>query len=160
VLDSALETFRDRVARSGVELVRQFDCEGSMRGDAEKLRRIVINLVGNAIDALEDANTPNPLVEVSMGENLAGTQVWLRIRDNGSGIDPETRDKMFSPFFTSKQSGTGLGLAITKKLVEAHAGSIEVESTLGSGAEFVLSFPKRAAGAASDERDPATGVES
>jgi signal transduction histidine kinase len=144
VLESALETFRDRASRSKVEIVRHFDCEGAMRGDAEKLRRIVINLVGNAIDALEESQTENPSIEVSMGENLAGTEVWLRIRDNGNGIDSETLDKMFSPFFTSKQSGTGLGLAITKKLVEAHAGTIEVASTPGAGAEFVLGFPKRA----------------
>ena len=143
VLESALETFRDRATRSGVEIVRQFDCDGSMRGDAEKLRRIVINLVGNAIDALDESNVEKPSVEVAMGENLAGSEVWLRIRDNGPGIDPETRDKMFSPFFTSKQSGTGLGLAITKKLVDAHAGTIEAESVSGSGAEFVLTFPKR-----------------
>lgn len=147
VLDSALETFRDRSARSGVEIVRQFDCDGLMQGDAEKLRRIVINLVGNAIDALEESNVDKPRVEVSMGENLAGTEVWLRIRDNGLGIDPETRNKMFSPFFTSKQSGTGLGLAITKKLIEGHNGTIEVESEPGAGAEFVLSFPKRSSDA-------------
>ena len=69
--------------------------------------------------------------------------MWLRVSDNGVGIDPETRDKMFSPFVTSKASGTGLGLAITKKLVDAHGGQIEVQSEIGQGAEFVVTFPKR-----------------
>jgi signal transduction histidine kinase len=142
VLDSALETFRERSARGGVEIACQFDCRGEMVGDAEKLRRVIINLVGNAIDALEEAQVDNPCVDVSMGENLAGSEIWLRIRDNGIGIDPETAAKVFSPFVSSKAGGTGLGLAITKKLVESHGGSIELFSEAGQGAEFVLSFPK------------------
>ena len=142
VLESALETFKDRSARTGVEITRQFDCEGSMRGDPEKLRRVAINLIGNAIDALEQAAVEKPTIEISMGENLAGTEVWMRIRDNGPGIDAETRQKMFSPFFTAKEGGTGLGLAITKKLIESHAGTIEVISEEGDGAEFVVAFPK------------------
>jgi signal transduction histidine kinase len=143
VIDSALETFRDRLERAGVALERRLEGEGQLEGDAEKLRRVVINLVGNAVDALEESATESPRVEVSMGENLAGSEVWVRIRDNGPGIDAEARQKMFSPFYTSKANGTGLGLAICRKLVEAHAGSIEVVSEPGRGAEFVLTFPKQ-----------------
>jgi signal transduction histidine kinase len=69
------------------------------------------------------------------------------VKDNGPGIEPEKLDKIFSPFYTSKSSGTGLGLAISKKLVDAHGGSIEVDSAPGSGTEFILTFPKQAAGA-------------
>jgi signal transduction histidine kinase len=142
VLDSAIETFRDRAAREGVEIVRSFDNEGALRGDAEMLRRIAINLIGNAMDALADADEPAPRVEVALGENLAGTEVWVRIADNGAGIDPAVRDRIFNPFYTSKEHGTGLGLPITKKIVEAHGGSIDLESTAGAGTEFVLTFPK------------------
>jgi signal transduction histidine kinase len=67
--------------------------------------------------------------------------VWLRVRDNGPGIDAETRQRLFEPFFTSKQGGTGLGLAITRKLVELHGGDIEVVSQPGAGAEFLVTFP-------------------
>ena len=142
VLESALETFRDRAARDGVEITRNFDKEGLVQGDADQLRRIVINLVGNAIDALVDASVPEPKIELSLGENLAATEVWVRVRDNGVGIDAEMRQKIFSPFVTSKSGGTGLGLPITKKLIEAHGGTIELVSEPGRGAEFVLSFPK------------------
>jgi signal transduction histidine kinase len=142
VLDSALETFRERAARQGIEIVRHFDCDGTMAGDAEKLRRIVINLVGNAMDSLHDAQIDSPRIEVSLGENLAGTEVWVRIVDNGVGIDDELCEKIFNPFYTSKEHGTGLGLPITKRLVEAHDGTIEVRSGIGDGAEFVLTFPK------------------
>jgi signal transduction histidine kinase len=143
IVDSALESFRDRLARSHVALERRLDGEGALVGDAEKLRRVVINLVGNALDALAEAQTPEPRIEVQMGANLAGSEVWLRVADNGPGIDPEALPKLFSPFYTSKQSGTGLGLAISKKLVEAHGGALEVESEPGRGAAFVVRLPRQ-----------------
>ena len=143
VVDSALETFRDRIARVGIRVTRRIDADGAIQGDAEKLRRVVINLVGNAIDALEESGTKSPEVEVQLGEDLAGTSVWLRIADNGPGIDDAVRERIFSPFYTSRESGTGLGLPICKKLVEAHGGSIEASSAPGRGSEFLLSFPKR-----------------
>jgi signal transduction histidine kinase len=142
VLDSALETFRDRAAREHVEIIRQFDSEGLVSGDAEKLRRVFINLIGNAIESLVEGAVEKPCVEVALGENLAGTEVWARVRDNGLGIDSETARKIFDPFFTSKSGGTGLGLPITKKIVEAHDGTIEVDSLPGEGASFILTFPR------------------
>ena len=145
VVDSALETFRDRAKREHVEIVRQVDSEGLLRGDAEQLRRVVINLVGNAIDAVVDARREKPRIVVAMGENLAGTEVWLRVADNGLGMDDETRARVFDPFVTSKEDGTGLGLPIVKRIIETHGGKIELSSTTGEGTEFILSFPKNAA---------------
>jgi signal transduction histidine kinase len=146
-LDSALESLRDRLARLGVKVEREPGGEGRMRGDAEKLRRVLINLIANALDAFEEAGTADPRLRIEGGENLAGTEVWLRIRDNGPGIEPASLAKIFSPFYTSKEQGTGLGLAISKKLVDAHGGSLEARSAPGEGAEFVLAFPKSAAAA-------------
>jgi signal transduction histidine kinase len=143
VVDSALATFQDRAGRAGVQIEREIDSPGPIRGDAEKLRRVVINLVGNAFDALEQSRTPDPRVRVLAGENLAGSQVWLRVRDNGPGIAPEVRERIFDPFYTSKQGGTGLGLALSRKLVEAHGGSIDLLSAPGEGTEFVVTFPRR-----------------
>ena len=96
------------------------------------------------MDAMRDAGVASARLDVSMGENLAGTEVWVRIQDNGVGIPAELREKIFSPFVTSKSSGTGLGLPITKKLVEAHGGTIELMSEPGQGTEFVLTMPKSA----------------
>jgi signal transduction histidine kinase len=144
LIGSALETFRDRIATSGVKLATDIGGDFSLRGDAEKLRRVLINLIGNALDALEGGATPNPTIEVTAGENLAGTECWVRVRDNGPGIDPEALNRIFSPFYTSKEHGTGLGLAISKKVVDAHGGSIEASSRPGAGAEFTVTIPKRA----------------
>jgi len=92
---------------------------------------------------MTEARVASPRMDVSMGENLAGTEVWVRVKDNGAGIPKELRERIFSPFVTSKSGGTGLGLPITKKLVEAHRGTIEVFSEPGGGTEFVLTIPKR-----------------
>jgi two-component system sensor histidine kinase HydH len=142
VLESALETFRDRAVRSAIKIIRQYDADGRFEGDSEQLRRVVINLVGNAIDALEEARIAQPEVRVSMGENLAGTEVWIRVADNGLGIDEDARDQIFDPFYTSREEGTGLGLALCRKIVDNHGGSIEVETAAGEGTKFVLTFPK------------------
>ena len=146
VADSALETFRDRLARSRIELVREIDGPGEIRGDAEKLRRVVINLVSNAIDAIDGSHPDGGRIAVGVGENLAGTEVWLRVADDGPGLDAETLRRIWSPFYTSKANGTGLGLAIVKKLVEAHGGVIEAAARPGGGAEFVAVFPRLRAG--------------
>ena len=142
LVDAALETFRDRLARSDVHVELDLGTDGAMRGDPEKLRRVLINLLGNAFDALEGSETVDPRIDVTAGENLAGTEVWVRVRDNGPGIDPDALQKIFSPFYTSKEKGTGLGLAISKKVVDAHGGSLEAHSEPGTGADFLLTFPK------------------
>lgn len=142
VIESAIETFRDRLGKCGVIIELETESAGDMQGDPEKLRRVLINLLGNALDAFEEVDIQEPRIHVQAGENLAGTEVWVRVKDNGPGMDPERLAKIFSPFYTSKASGTGLGLAITKKVVDAHGGSIEAHSEPGSGTEFVLTFPK------------------
>jgi len=123
----------------------------------------VINLVTNAMDALEEGAVDEPEIRVTMGENLAGTEVWVRIADNASGIDLASRDRIFDPFYTSRENGTGLGLALCRKIVDKHQGTIEVESPPthhssatdahdandaseshdAQGTEFVMTFPRR-----------------
>jgi signal transduction histidine kinase len=147
VVESAIDTFRDRARAHDVEIVTELDTRSRLRGDSEKLRRVLINLVGNALDALEGAGVAKPRIEVMVGENLASTECWVRVRDNGPGIDPESLAKIFSPFYTSKQTGTGLGLALSKKVVDAHGGSIEATSSPGAGAEFTITIPKQTSGA-------------
>ncbi|MDG2050767.1 MAG: HAMP domain-containing sensor histidine kinase [Myxococcota bacterium] len=147
VFDSAIETFRDRAIRERVEITKQYDSEAIVEGDPEKLRRVAINLLNNAMDALAEESVGHPCIRVSMGENLAGTEVWVRVVDNGPGMEIEDRAQIFEPFYTSKPDGTGLGLPITRKLVEAHRGSIEISDPEPGekGTTFVLTFPKAAA---------------
>ena len=122
--------------------MRDLDGAGTLLADAEQLRRVLLNLLGNAIDAFAEARTPSPRIELAAGRDLAGANVWLRVRDNGPGMDDARLGRIFSPFYTSKTSGTGLGLAISKKLVAAHGGTIEAHSSPGAGTEFVMTLPR------------------
>ncbi len=149
VVDSALETLRERIQGLGVAIERDVADLDGLRGDPEKLRRVLINLFGNALDAFADSGTPSPHLEITAGSNLAGNELWLRVRDNGPGMDAEKLERIWSPFYTSKQSGTGLGLALSKKVIEAHGGAMEASSTPGQGSEFVVTLPRRTAGAES-----------
>jgi signal transduction histidine kinase len=142
VIASALEGVGERNREQDVRVVRDVRTDAVLRGDAEKLRRVLLNLCGNALDALEAGASEDPTLEVAAGENLAGTECWVRVRDNGPGIDAETLSQMWSPFYTSKETGTGLGLAISKKVVDAHGGAIEATSRPGEGAEFTITIPK------------------
>jgi polar amino acid transport system substrate-binding protein len=145
VVAAALDTLSDRIAGLGVKVECDVTEAGTLRGDAEKLRRVVINLLGNALDAFAEARTPAPRLELSAGKNLAGTEVWLRVCDNGPGMDAEKLGRIWSPFYTSKSTGTGLGLALSKKVVEAHGGTIEASSAPGAGSEFIVTLPRRTA---------------
>jgi signal transduction histidine kinase len=145
LVDSALEALGDRVERARVRVTRDLDGAGSLVADPEKLRRVLINLLGNALDAFDEARTASPELAIQAGHNLAGTEVWLRVRDNGPGMDDARLARIFNPFYTSKPQGTGLGLAISKKLVAAHGGTLEAHSQPGAGTEFLLTLPRERA---------------
>jgi len=142
VAEAAVEGLRARARAARVELVFDFDPVGEVRGDAEKLRRVVENLITNGLEALEESAVARPRIEVRGGQSLAGDEVWMRVRDNGPGIEAQERERIWSPFHTTRDSGTGLGLALSRKTVEAHGGRLELAPDEGRGAEFLLSFPR------------------
>lgn len=106
-------------------------------GFSEKLKQAFLNIIINSIQAMKTAKAP--LISVQLKAESANAV--LRIKDNGSGMNEQTRQKMFEPFHTTKSKGTGLGLAITHKILELHKAQIEVQSEPGVGTEFVIRFP-------------------
>jgi signal transduction histidine kinase len=109
-------------------------------GDESKLKRSIMNIVNNAMDALVDHKVANPRIDILAEADRDGKHVIITIRDNGQGIPPEISKTLFEPFITKhKTNGTGLGLAIVKQYVKAHGGSIGVENK--NGAVFTILLP-------------------
>jgi signal transduction histidine kinase len=138
VVDSALTQMRAKLNAAKVQVARKYISGPTILADAEKLRQVFANVLDNATDAL-DAIAEDRRIEVSIENGNGGATV--RLRDNGTGIPADKLDRIFNPFFTTKDKGTGLGMAISKKIVEAHEGSINVVSEEGRGAEFVVTLP-------------------
>jgi signal transduction histidine kinase len=99
----------------------------------------VLNLVVNALQALPPR--PHEQNVVSIAVYTEGTLSYVRVRDNGVGIEPTQLARVFDPFYTTKGQGTGLGLAISKQIVEEMGGRIEVESQAGGGTCFTVVLP-------------------
>ncbi len=113
--------------------------------DADKgqLTQVMLNLVENAREALRDRERGRITVATRLGE--AGDRALLVVEDNGPGVPPELKDKVFAPYFTTKQAkgGTGLGLAIVHRIVSDHGGRITISDAPGGGARFTIELPLR-----------------
>lgn len=138
VVDAALTQMRARLDAAKITAVRSYITGPTVVADAEKLQQVFTNVLANAIDAF-DGVTENRRIECFV-EN-GGRQATVRIRDNGAGMPPEVTSRIFQPFFTTKEQGTGLGMAISRKIVEAHAGTMDVASEVGRGTEFAITLP-------------------
>ncbi|MDD3619913.1 MAG: DUF3365 domain-containing protein [Desulfobulbaceae bacterium] len=105
--------------------------------DVEALRQIIVNTTLNAIQAMPDGGS------LTVATGRRGIQIFIEVRDTGTGIDPALMDKIFDPFFTTKEvgEGTGLGLAVTYSLVKQMQGNIAVESEPGRGSLFTITLP-------------------
>jgi signal transduction histidine kinase len=117
-----------------LEIVRTGPCATAV--DRALMRRVLANLVSNAVEASRPARA-----RVHLGVSRTRTRALLTVADEGPGIDAELRARIFDPYFTTKQEGTGLGLAIVKKIVLQHGGDIEAGSRPGGGASIVISLP-------------------
>ena len=108
-----------------------------VRWDPDQMRRVLINLVDNAAAAMEQRGE----IRIHLACAEKSGMMRIEVADNGPGIDPQDRDKMFSPYFSTKKRGTGLGLAIVHRIVTDHQGTIRVEENEPSGARFVIEMP-------------------
>jgi two-component system sensor histidine kinase AauS len=137
-VEAALQLLAGRLESQGVQVHAGFD-DIQVQIDQTRLEQILVNLIGNALDAMQDRPEPRLWLE---GQAQDG-KYRLRVRDNGHGIDPETRKHLFEPFFTTKpgEQGLGLGLTLSASLAAAAGGHLDVEQPDGGGSTFVLSLP-------------------
>ncbi|MGA2783125.1 MAG: PAS domain S-box protein [Candidatus Bathyarchaeia archaeon] len=105
--------------------------------DEAKIRRVLTNLIQNAIDAMPEGG------RLSISSLSSPREVSISVTDTGTGIPPDHMEKIWTPLYTTKSRGIGLGLPICKRIVEAHGGSISVVSTAGRGSTFTVKFPTR-----------------
>ena len=107
--------------------------------DTEQFHQVILNLLLNATQAMPEGGTIE--LEVAQTSDADGDWIVTRVRDTGMGIDEELQEKLFTPFFTTKEDGTGLGLVTSRKIIEAHGGNIVVDSTPGDGTCFTIALP-------------------
>jgi signal transduction histidine kinase len=105
--------------------------------DGNQIKQALLNLYLNARHATAAGGT----ITVSIQPELERSRVVMRVQDTGTGIDPEHIKRIFDPFFTTRAKGTGLGLSITRRIIEAHGGTIEIQSAPGKGTTVELTFP-------------------
>ena len=122
-----------------VELRGEF---GAIDGDEVLLRQAFSNLLRNALDASSGGGTP-PRIAIHSDVDPAQRVSRLAVNDNGPGVAPELRERVFTPFFTSKRNGTGLGLALVQKIIVFHNGRIAVAAAPEGGASFQITLPLR-----------------
>lgn len=104
--------------------------------DRELMHRALSNLVLNAMDAMPEGGT------LTLAARHAESGIEIRVADTGEGLTPEECERLFTPYYTTKQHGTGLGLAIVQSVIADHKGTIAVESHAGSGATFIITLPR------------------
>jgi two-component system NtrC family sensor kinase len=140
LLNSILDQVGHQIPLEDYAIARDYlGKEIVLEGDEDQLRQVFTNLVVNGLQAM----AVRGILTVDAALDGNGTQVSVTVADNGPGISLENREKLFTPFFSTKSGGTGLGLAISYGIVKDHGGEIRVASETGEGASFVVTLPVR-----------------
>jgi signal transduction histidine kinase len=137
LLDETIELAKDRIELKQITLHKDYassDCNVFV--DADKMKIALLNILVNAIEAMKKENG---ILEIRTAI-AAGNKCKIEIQDNGSGMNEETLQKIFDPYFTSKESGNGLGLTNTQNIILNHKGNIDVRSRLGEGTVFTITL--------------------
>ncbi|WP_375501502.1 sensor histidine kinase [uncultured Nostoc sp.] len=143
-LDSTLLILNNRI-KKGIKIERLYGEIPSIEGFSSSLYQVFMNIINNALDALEEQHNPQDKPRIAIATELKDKNwVVVRIADNGSGIPSDVQEKIFETFFTTKARGvgTGMGLSISHQIVvEKHGGQLICKSEVGSGTEFIISLP-------------------
>jgi len=150
MIDEAISFFEmgNSKAKSDIRISRNYHQEDvCCHLDREHFRQVLLNILNNAAQAMTEGGEISvdlspPAQTAGGGTGEADESVLLKISDTGTGMSKDTLEKLFTPFFTTKQDGTGLGLSTVKKIMEAHKGEIQVKSEPGKGTTVTLKLPR------------------
>jgi signal transduction histidine kinase len=137
IVGNAIDLSAPKICQRGVRVVVDGPAHLAVNVDEHLFGQAVLNLVLNAVEAMSEGGT----LQVAFAPACAhqgATQFRLMVRDDGPGIQPAILDRIFNPFFTTKETGTGLGLAIVHRVIEAHDGTITATNPPGGGAQFEI----------------------
>jgi signal transduction histidine kinase len=138
VLDEIIPMVADRLNDKKMEVVKRYGKDiPPGEYDGTELKKLFLNLIINAIEASE----PGAVIELTTRVN-GDREVLVEIADHGSGMDPETLERLFEPFYTTKEKGTGLGMAIAKQIAELHGGDLSIASRVGEGTVATVRLPQ------------------
>lgn len=135
LIKDVIKVHHAQLEKAGISCRFELAASEPVAADPDLLHRVVSNLVLNAIDAMPQGGT------LTLRTGTQQSSVRIEVADSGTGIKPEERDRLFTPYYTSKPHGTGLGLAIVQSIVSDHGGRISVDSTPGRGTTFIIELP-------------------
>jgi signal transduction histidine kinase len=139
LIQEVLALIHKKLELTHIEVIENLHPVPPIHANPDQLRQVFLNLIINAIDAM--MQNEKGVLEVTL---YADKQfVYIRVRDNGTGIPEEQINRIFDPFFSTKEGGSGLGLTVTHTIVEAQGGNIDVKSQIGKGTEFIIRLPIR-----------------
>ena len=130
------DSLRPQLAAQAISVSRKAGAALTAVADREMIRRALLNLVLNAVDAMPDGG------RLELAAEWDGSILQLVVTDSGPGLSEEILRRLFEPFVTTKQSGTGLGLTIVERIAEVHGGTVAAENAPGQGARFALRIPQ------------------
>jgi signal transduction histidine kinase len=144
-VEGALQVLGHQLEAQGIRIEKIFQAvDDRVIGDDEQLKGVFLNLLLNAMEAMPDGGRLAVSTETHDGPFTAGPPaIRVRVMDEGPGVAPELRERIFEPFFSTKEEGTGFGLALAQQIVEEHHGRLDLDTdaALGEGAQFVVELP-------------------
>lgn len=135
-IKKAIRLIRSDAQAEDIEIIEKYENENRLvEGDQDKLTQLFLNLLLNSIQAMKNGGT------LTISTQHSSDKASVIITDSGQGIDDVIKEKIFDPYFTTKNDGTGLGLSLSAKIIEDHRGSINIDSALGNGTTVIVTFP-------------------
>ncbi|MBI2486738.1 MAG: GHKL domain-containing protein, partial [Deltaproteobacteria bacterium] len=137
IIETALSLASLKAKEKGIMVEKKLGCKDRFQVDPEQIQQVLLNLLINGIEAMDGSS--GKLTVETEGSN---GHVEIKISDTGCGLSEKNKERIFQPFYSTKEHGTGLGLSISRRIVETHKGKILISSEKGKGSTFTVVIPK------------------